>query len=52
VSRQFLIGQLKAGEIPFHLVGTHYRLYVKDVLAYQMQRDNHWRRVPDALPHA
>jgi excisionase family DNA binding protein len=52
VSRQFLIGQLKEREIPFHRVGAHYRFYLKDVLAYQMQRDNQWRRVPDALPLA
>ena len=52
VSRQFLVGQMKEGKLPFHRVGTHYRFYLKDVLAYQMQRDNKWRRVPDALPHA
>jgi excisionase family DNA binding protein len=52
VSRQFLVGQMKEGKLPFHMVGTHYRFYLKDVLAYQMQRDNQWRRVQDALPHA
>ena len=44
VSRQFLIGQLEKGEIPFHMVGTHRRLYVRDVLAYKLQRDGKRRR--------
>jgi len=30
VSRQFLIGQLEKGAIPFHMVGTHRRLYVQE----------------------
>lgn len=39
VSRQFLITLLEKGEIPFHLVGTHRRLYVRDVIAYKAKRD-------------
>jgi|SRR5450432_2073776 excisionase family DNA binding protein len=39
MSRQFLIQLLERGEIPFHLVGTHRRLYVRDALAYKSKRD-------------
>src|SRR5258708_7499677 len=37
--RQFLIQLLEKGEIPFHLVGTHRRIYVRDVIAYKAKRD-------------
>src|SRR5260221_12419277 len=39
MSRQFLIQLLEKGEIPFHLVGTHRRIYVRDVIAYKAKRD-------------
>ena len=52
VSRQFLIGQLKKGEIPFHMVGTHRRLYVRDVLVYKVQRDSNRHRILDELTRA
>ena len=52
VSRQFLIGQLAKGQIPFHMVGTHRRIYVRDVLAYKMQRDGKRRRILDDLTRA
>jgi excisionase family DNA binding protein len=39
MSRQFLIGLLEKNEIPFHMVGSHRRLYVRDVLAYKAKRD-------------
>ncbi|MGH9497619.1 MAG: excisionase family DNA-binding protein [Terriglobales bacterium] len=39
MSRQFLIKLLEKGEIPFHLVGTHRRMYVRDVIAYKAKRD-------------
>jgi excisionase family DNA binding protein len=39
MSRQFLIGLLEKGEIPCHMVGTHRRLYARDVLAYKAKRD-------------
>src|SRR5581483_4688148 len=39
MSRQFLIKLLEKGEIPFHLVGTHRRICVRDVMTYKLKRD-------------
>jgi excisionase family DNA binding protein len=39
MSRQFLVQLLEKGEIPFHMVGTHRRMYVRDVIAYKSKRD-------------
>jgi excisionase family DNA binding protein len=39
ISRQFLIGLLEKSELPYHRVGTHRRLYARDVLAYKAKRD-------------
>ena len=49
VSRQFLIRMLEKGEIPFHPVGTHRRMYVRDVLAYKSKRDTARRKTLDDL---
>jgi excisionase family DNA binding protein len=51
-SRQFLVGLLKRDEIPFHMVGTHRRMYARDVLAYKAKRDASRRKVLDDLARA
>jgi excisionase family DNA binding protein len=52
VSRQFLVKQLEKNEIPFHLVGTHRRVYVRDLLTYKLHRDGKRRQVLDDLTRA
>jgi excisionase family DNA binding protein len=49
MSRQFLVQLLERGEIPFHKVGTHRRLYVRDVIAYKATRDTSRRKTLDNL---
>jgi excisionase family DNA binding protein len=39
VSRQFLVNLLEKGEIPYHMVGTHRRIYAQDLFQYRAQRD-------------
>lgn len=49
VSRQFLVNLLEQDEVPFHMVGTHRRLYARDVLAYKARRDSARRKTLDDL---
>jgi excisionase family DNA binding protein len=49
VSRQFLIQLLESNQIPFHMVGTHRRVYARDVLAFKGQRDSARRKTLDDL---
>ena len=39
VSRQFLVQEIEKNKIPHYMVGTHRRVYVRDVLAYKSKRD-------------
>lgn len=41
MSRPHLIKLIEAGDIPFHKIGTHRRLRLTDVLAYQEQTSAH-----------
>lgn len=49
VSRQYLIQLLEKGEIPFTKVGTHRRIFVRDVLSYKAKRDLDRRSALDGL---
>ena len=45
VFRQFLVNLLKSGEIPHHMVGTHRRIYVQDLMRYKAKRDGYRSKV-------
>jgi excisionase family DNA binding protein len=49
VSRPFVVDLLETGAIPHHKVGTHRRVYVKDLVEYQRQRDSRRRATLDDL---
>ncbi len=49
MSRQFFVGLLEKGEIPFHRVGTHRRVTFKDLLEYEKKRDRSRREAMDRL---
>jgi len=52
VSRRFLINLLENKEIPHHKVGTHRRIYVRDLFAYKAKRDGNRRKVISDLAKA
>lgn len=52
MSRQFFVNLLTKGEIPFVKVGTHRRIYARDVLAYKAKRDAARRKILDDLARA
>jgi excisionase family DNA binding protein len=49
VSRQYLVQLLEGGKIPFHKVGTHRRVSLKDVVAYRKERDARRRTMLDEI---
>lgn len=51
MSRQFFITLLEGGQIPFHRVGTHRRVYFKDLLEYAKKRDAERRAGLNRLFH-
>ena len=52
VSRQFLVKLLDGNEIPHHKVGTHRRIYVRDLLKYKARRDGRREKILDELVDA
>jgi len=38
ISRQFFVRLLDQNELPFHRVGTHRRVFFKDLVAFQLKR--------------
>ncbi|SPF34614.1 DNA binding domain protein, excisionase family [Candidatus Sulfopaludibacter sp. SbA4] len=52
VSRQFLVNLLEKGGFPYHMVGTHRRVYAQDLFRYKAQRDRQRRQVIRELAQA
>lgn len=49
VSRPHLVKLLESDQIPFHKVGTHRRIRMKDLLTFQQARDRERRKALDEL---
>ncbi|MGE0703602.1 MAG: helix-turn-helix domain-containing protein [Vicinamibacterales bacterium] len=49
VSRPHLVRLLEDGVIPFHMTGTHRRVYLNDIVKYAKQRSNEAREALDSL---
>ena len=49
MSRPYVIHLLNEGEMPFHLVGKHRRIALRDVLGYAERRANSRRTALDAM---
>jgi len=51
MSRQHLVNLLEEGRIPFHRVGSHRRVFFRDLLAFEKKRDADRREALDRLMH-
>ena len=49
VSRPFFVKLLESSKLPFHLAGTHRRVYLKDLMAYKERRDHERRDALDRI---
>lgn len=49
MSRPYFVTLLEGGKIPFHRVGSHRRVHLKDLMAFQTKRDKERRAVMDEL---
>lgn len=49
VSRQYFVRLLEDGKIPFHHVGTHRRVFFKDLVIFQTQRSRERKSVLDQM---
>lgn len=49
VSRQFFVRLLEEGKLPYHFVGTHRRVFFKDLLSYQKERSEFRRSRLDKM---
>lgn len=49
VSRQFFVNLLDKGDIPHHKVGTHRRVFIRDLMAYKEKRDKSRKAVLRAM---
>lgn len=49
MSRPFLIDLLNNGELPFYKIGSHRRIYQKDVMDYLSKRDEKRKHILDGI---
>jgi excisionase family DNA binding protein len=49
VSRPFVVQLVESNQIPFHKVGTHRRIYLRDLLEYKHRRDVRTRQAIEKL---
>jgi excisionase family DNA binding protein len=49
MSRQFFVGLLDQGELPFHRVGTHRRVFFQDLVKYDRKRSDLRRAALDKM---
>ena len=49
VSRPHLIKLVEAGVLPYHKAGSHRRIFLKDLLAYQKRRDEERKAALDRI---